>query len=250
MKKLLVSILILAVLVILGLWGLYANLDTIVKKVMEDVGSQVTGTPVSVSEVQLELAHGKAAVGSLAVSNPAGFSQPDIFTLGGIAVNINVSSLDAQPIIIDQITVDEPEVFYELGADGKSNLDVLKSNLRAGPDSGSAGQAGGDGAGQSMKMIIRKLIFTGGSLNASSAVTGDKPVSIELPGFSMMGLGAATGGATASQISREVFTELIERSARAVASAGADQLKDELRDQGREALDEQVGDALKGVFGN
>jgi hypothetical protein len=256
-KKVLIGLGILVVVAGIVLWRVYANLDKIVAKVIEDAGTEVTQTAVKVGGVELDLLNGKAGLSQLSVANPAGFSSGEIFSLELVSVAIDVKSVSSNPIIIDEIVVKQPRVAYEMNQQGISNLDVLKKNVESystSHDNGSgtptekqepAGQKGGE-----IKLIIRHLSFEGGELNAISALRPDKPVKARLPAFTMSNIGQASGGATSDQIAKEVLDRLVKQAVDAASKAGVDKLTDDLKDRATEKLGDKVGGALKGLLGD
>lgn len=252
MKKILIGLVVLVVLIGGVLWFAYSKLDVIVQKLVEQVGTEMTQTSVALNGVDLELLQGKAAVSELAVANPAGFSGSNAFTLDKIGVDIDVDSLKGSPIVINEILVRQPQVFYEINKDQVSNLDVLKKNIDSyssseAPASGSEGKEKTE-AGDGIKLIIKKLSFEGGKLSVASALVPDKKLEADLPAFNMSNLGQSTGGASTEQITKEILRRLIEQAAQAAAKAGADRLKDELKEKGKKALEEKVGGALEGLL--
>jgi len=257
MKKVFIGLGVLVVVLGIVLWRVYANLDKIVAKVIEDVGTEVTQTAVRVGGVELDLLKGKAGLSQLSVANPAGFSSPQIFSLELVSVAIDVESVSSNPIIIDEIVVRQPRVTYEINQQGTSNLDVLKKNVEsysAAHDSG-AGTAtkepeSGGQEGEEIRLIIRKLSFEGGELSATSALRPDKPIKAKLPAFSMSNIGQSGGGATTDQVAKEVLDRLVRQAGDAAARAGADKLADELQERAKEKLGDKVGGALKGLLGD
>jgi hypothetical protein len=257
MKKVLIGLGVLVVLVGIVLWRVYANLDKIVAKVIEDAGTEVTQTAVKVGGVELDLLNGKAGLSQLSVANPPGFSSPEIFSLELVSVAIDVKSVSSNPIIIDDIVVKQPRVAYEMNQQGISNLDVLKKNVKSystsrgkGPGSASEKQEPAGQVGEEIKLIIRRLSFEGGELNATSALRPDKPVKASLPAFTMSNIGQASGGATSDQIAKEVLDRLVKQAVDAASKAGVDKLADELQDKAKEKFGDKVGGALKGLLGD
>ena len=256
MKKVFIGLAVIAIVLGALLWWLGANLDGIVKKVIEDVGTDVTQTSVDVSGVGIKLLDGKAGISGLSVANPPGFSNPKIFTLDEVSVEIDIKSIKDNPIIINEILVRQPQVFYEMNKDGASNLDVLKKNVASYSASSSSSsspsdadkEAATDAKGEEMKLIIKKLNFEGGHLSAVSALAPDKKIEADLPAFHMSNLGQSTGGATSDQIAKQIMDRLVKQAIDVAAKAGVDQLTDDLKKKGKEALDEKVGDSLKGLF--
>lgn len=246
MKKVLIAVLVIAVIVGILVWRMYANLDAIVADAIQDIGTRVTGTSVTVEGVELQLLDGKAAVAGLNVANPPGFSAPDIFRLGRIAVELEVQSLGEGPVVIDRLLVSQPQVFLEMNEENRTNVDVLRKNLQANTASPPAEQPSGE-AHEPFRFVIRKLVFEGGSVSASSALAG-KSAAVELPGFEMTELGGADG-ATADLLAREILDRLARQAAAAGARAGLDTARKKLEEKATEKLDEKFGDKLKGVLG-
>jgi hypothetical protein len=258
MKKVMIGLGILLVVLGILLWRVYANLDKIVAKVIEDVGTEVTQTAVRVGGVDLDLLNGKAGLSQLSVANPAGFSSAHIFSLDRVSIAIDVESVSSNPVIIDEIVVAQPRVAYEINQQGTANLDVLKKNVAA----YSAARDGGGGTGtakeeqepaeqgEEIRLIIRTLRFEGGELNASSALRPDKPVKATLPAFTMSNIGQASGGATSEQIAKEVLDRLVKQATDAASKAGVDRLTDKLHEKASEKLGDKVGGALKGLLGD
>lgn len=253
MKKVFIGLAVIAIVLGALLWWLSANLDGIVKKVIEDVGTDVTQTSVDVSGVGIKLLDGKAAISGLSVANPPGFSGSNIFTLDKVSVEIDIQSINSNPIIINEILVRQPQVFYEMNKDQTSNLDVLKKNV-ASYSASSSSSSGADKEaetgkkGEELKLIIKKLNFEGGHLSAVSALAPDKKIEADLPAFQMNNLGQSTGGATSDQIAKQIMDRLVKQAVDVAAKAGVDQLTDELQKKGKEALDEKMGGTLKGLF--
>jgi hypothetical protein len=257
MKKVMIGLGILVVVLGILLWRVYANLDKIVAKVIEDVGTEVTQTAVRVGGVELDLMKGKAGLSQLSVANPAGFSSPNIFSLELVSVTIDVESVSSKPIVINEIVVRQPRVDYEVNMQGTSNLDILKKNVEgysASRDTGTGTateqQESAAHEGEQVRLIIRTLHFDGGELNASSALHPDKPVKASLPAFTMSNIGESSGGATSEQIAKEVLDRLVRQAADAARKAGVDKLTDELQDRATEKLGDKVGGALKGLLGD
>ena len=252
MKKIVIGLVVLVAVIGIGLWFVYSKLDVIVQRVVEQVGTEMTQTSVALNGVDLELLEGRAAVSELAVANPTGFSGPNIFTLDTIAVDIDVESLRSSPVVINEILVRQPQVFYEINKDRVSNLDVLKKNIE---DYSGSGRPSTDGQeeekteqGDAIKLIIKKLSFEGGKLSAASTLFPEKTIETDLPAFNLTNIGQSTGGASTEQIAKEVLQRLLEQAAQAAGRVGADKLKDEIKQKGKQLLDEQVGDAFKGLL--
>ncbi|UCF35619.1 MAG: hypothetical protein JSU96_12355, partial [Acidobacteriota bacterium] len=103
MKKLVIGVLLIGViLLVVAGYVLLSSLDTIVESVIEQSGSQITGTQVTVGSVEISLSTGEGVIRDIRVSNPEGFPQGDAFTLGQIEIGIDTESLAQAPIVLVQ----------------------------------------------------------------------------------------------------------------------------------------------------
>ena len=127
--KLSIILVFLVAVLIAALLYIWSSLDVLVASAIEKYGSQVTGTSVGVAGVQLELTQGKGSISGITVGNPSGFSQPNAFSLGNISTRVDVNTVTANPVVIDEITIKAPEIFYEINKKGVSNFDELKKNI-------------------------------------------------------------------------------------------------------------------------
>ncbi len=218
MKKFILIIAAVFVLLIAGsVIYVLTNIDSIVKAAIEKYGSQATKTEVSVSSVSVRLSSGAASISGLAVSNPPGFSTPDIFSLKDISTRIAVKSVTKTPIVIEDIRISGPEVFYEMNSSGANNLDALKKNMASPePPKKEPGRKKGQKKEKEVRLFIRKLVFENGRVEVRVASLGNKPVIVVLPRIELNDIGR-NGGATPTQVAQTVLTALAEETARTVA---------------------------------
>ena len=73
LKPLLLVLAVLAVIVAIGAYVLLGNLDNIVRRAVERTGSDLTGTPVTLDGVAIDLRAGRAPLSGLAVARPPGY---------------------------------------------------------------------------------------------------------------------------------------------------------------------------------
>jgi len=250
MKKVVLgAILVLLITIGFGVYYLLSNLDSLVKSAIETYGSEATQTSVRVDNVKIVLQDGSGAIRGLTIGNPNGFATPNAFSLGEIATQIDLKSLSEDVPVIEHITIRAPEVFFELNEKGQNNLDKLKSNLQSGASTSSSSSSAKSG-GSEPKLIIRKLIFSGGNIYARVVPT-DKDYELKLPNIQMNDLGGKTG-ATPSQIASQALQVLTDRALAEIKKKGIDQYKAQLEGEVNKRLDtekEKVGDKLKGVLG-
>lgn len=254
MKKIVLgAILVLVVCIGIGVFYLLSNLDDLVKKAIETYGSQATQTMVRVDSVKIELQKGAGAIRGLQVGNPAGYSTPNVFSLGEISTKVGLSD---DIIVIDHITVRAPEVFYEINQAGQNNLDQLNKNIAA-TSSGSSKDSSPSGSGPEPKIRIGKVLFVDGNIHAK-VVPLNKEYELKLPKVEMTNLGGKNG-ATPQQIANQIIRELSTQAQAAAKKAGIDQYKKHLEGKVNEKMKEEeqklrekIGsettDSLKGLL--
>ena len=224
MKKKIIIFVVLALILVIAGTAVYVltNLNSIVKAAIEMYGSQATKTAVRVSSVKIKLRNGEGAVLGLKVANPSGYSFSSIITLDNIAVRIEVNSITSTSIVIDNILISGPEVFYEMKESGTANVDVLKKNLKL-SGSPSEEQPKKSSKDKEIKLTVRKLVFEKGKVHVRIAKLVDKPYTVELPRLELTDIGKH-GGATPAEIARIMATALAEETAKAVARTQGERL--------------------------
>lgn len=262
MKKVVLgAVLVLLITIGGGVYLLLSNLDQLVKSAIETYGSQATQTPVRVEKVKFGLQEGSGAISGLTVGNPPGFIDLQIFSLGEIATRIDLKSLTEDVIVIDQISVRGAEVFFELNAEGKTNLNEFKQRLPSAGAGSTASAPPVQSSGGEPRLLIRKLLFSDGSIHAR-VVPLRKDYELKLPSFELANLGGKEG-VTPTQIADRVLKVLTERALAEIKKQGLDQYREKLEGELKQQLDvekqkleqklndkvgQEVGDKLKGLL--
>ena len=260
--KLAKNITLAAVLLILIVAGaglyLWSSLDSLVAGAIEKYGSEVTQTPVRVSGVKIDITAGEGAISGLTVGNPNGFSAPSIFTLAEIKTSIDTATITQPVIVIKEINVNAPKVFYEIDKSGNSNLDALNKNIVT-----ATGSSESSDSSEAPKVIINRLVISNGEVESRIAALGNKPLSIGLPKIILTDIGKSSGGASPSEVAEEVLNAIMKKTRIAVTNLdldkylgkNLDEVK-QLESKLRETLDAKSVEealiksgALKGLFG-
>lgn len=251
MKKLLIIGGIVLSVIVGGAVYLFSSLDTIVKKIIEDVGTQVAGVKVSVGGVKISLSEGKASISSLSVANPPGFSSDPAFKLGEISVTLDTGSLTKNPIVVKDVQVGAPAVSYELGGSG-SNLDQLQKNVQAFTAKSGAGKPAepakpSSAKSEEKKVVIDRLAITGGQVKLAAGGIPGANTTAKLGDIVLTGIGKDSGGASAAQVAQKVLDALVNGAVK--ASSGFGNLVGGAADKVKAAIPGDAGNAVKGLFG-
>ena len=269
MKKIIPAAILIIVIAIAGsVYYLLTNLDALIEAAIEKYGSEATQTSVLVDGVKTDLTNGAAAITGLTIGNPAGYDLPNAFSLGEIRVGVDLQSLQEEPYIINEITVLAPQVYVEINEDNKTNLNDLKNNLAAGAKSSSQDKESQEAGGSAKepRLIIRRIKFADGAIQARVAAMKDKEYKLKLPSFDMKNLGGSKG-ATPSEIANEVLKRLTDQASDVVKKEIVDAELNKLKEKAQMQIDEEkaklqdkvdsqlegekdkVKDKLKNLFG-
>lgn len=240
MKKFFIGVVLLIIIAIAGsVYYVLTNLDSLVEAAIEKYGSEATQTAVLVDGVKIDLTDGAAGITGLTVGNPDGYALPYAFSLGEIRVAIDLESLQDEPYIINEITVLAPQVFVEINEDNKTNLNALKKNLSSGSTSAAGGEKSSttaDGSAKEPRLIIRRVTFADGNIQARIAALNNKELQLKLPGLDMANLGG-TKGATATELASEILKRLTERASDVVKKDIIDAELNKLKAEAQEKID-------------
>lgn len=235
-KKIAITLLVLIVAVGAGVYYAFSNMDAIVQRAIERYGTAATQTDVRLDGVKLALAAGEAELSGLSIDNPKPFNTSvKAFQLGLIKVKLDTQSLrGAGPIIIREITIDKPQVNYEITNTGDSNLRAIQRNAEQYVKNLGGNKAGSNpepakGNDGSRKVIINDLYVRNGQVGVSAQLVDSKGFSGELPDIHLTGIGKKSGGASAAQVTEQLLAALTSGAAK-VATAGIAQNLGGLRD--------------------
>lgn len=247
MKKAIIGVVVLLIVAIGGgAFFLFSNLDSLVKKVIEEAGTKVAGVKVSVASVKISLTEGKGTISGLTVANPSGFKTPTAFTLGAVTVGIDTSTVTKNPVVIKEVLVAAPQVTYEMGSGG-SNFDAIQKNVQAFTGGGSGKSEPAAKGGDETKVIIDLLQLTDGKLTLATPLPGGA-ASTDLPDIKLTGIGRSGGGASAAEVASKLLNAISQAAIKAASNMGVGKLID----GATEAVGGQAKgatDAVKGMFG-
>jgi hypothetical protein len=220
--------------VVVGGFLLYSSLDAIVKAAIEKIGSDVTGTEVRVTDVDISPATGEGALRGFRVTNPEGFEDEQAFEFDEITMKIDLATLASDPVVIEEIVVQSPRIRYELGGKG-TNVGAIQKNVE-GYTEGSE-PAGGP------SFIIKHLYFRDGQINVAGASLLKKGVGSPLPDLHMTDIGTEEGGVTPAVLTKKVTAALGRKVVTAVGKIDLGELESDTKEAAK-----KTGQKIKGLF--
>ena len=232
-RTVVIGIVVLLILAVGGAaWWLYASRDALIKRAIERYGPELTGVSVKVKAVKLEPLDGRGAISGVELGNPKGFSAPHSVSLGEIRLAVDPATITADVVHVREISLEAPSITYERGAQG-DNLSAIQKHIESRLPKSKGGQGAAKEPGPERKFIIDRVQVRKAKVNYAGVATAD------LPDIQLRDLGKKTNGATAAEITREVWGEL-QRVAIARAPAALEGLRDKAKD---------VSERLKGLIG-
>jgi hypothetical protein len=211
MKRIALAAVVLGiVLLAAGAAYLVWSLDARVARAIEQNGTRIAGTPVSVKSVDIELAAGKGTIRGLRVANPEGFSGDDAIALDAIELVIDGRSLGQQPFRVTRVRIGESVVNFELTEQGGSNIERIARHVSGPSDTGESSRGG-----EPQRIAIEELSFVGGEIFLAHPGAGD-PERVNLPSLELQDLGGeqgATGGEIGELIARAFMRRVVAATA-------------------------------------
>jgi uncharacterized protein involved in outer membrane biogenesis len=220
LKKLKRIVLIVVVLVVVGVVAAIWNVNSIVRAAVEKGAGATLDLPTSLGGARVGLLTGDVSLSELKLGSPAGFSAPEMFTLGNVDVDTSYGKLFGNPTQIETIRIEKPKLVLEFKG--------LSSNIKALADSLTPPQTIDPTAtvepvapGQEVKkLIIGQLSVK----DAQVIVTSDlpilpKPIEIAIPPIVLNQVGNADGNRSGEEMDR-IISELIARLTSEAAKSG------------------------------
>ncbi|MCR4378204.1 MAG: hypothetical protein NUV50_08955 [Rhodospirillales bacterium] len=258
MKKLAIGLGLIVVVLAIGIYYLAQNAGRFVEAVIEEQGSRVTQVNVALDGVDISLADLKAGLRGLTIANPSGFKTPRAVNLGEISVKLG-EDWSPSLIVVDEVMVRNPEVTYEIGADG-SNIAAIQKNvedfMRVVSGGKSSEPAPADD-GSAPKIVINDLYIKGGKVNVSSTLLQGKVLPTPLPEIHLSDIGKKSGGASPAEVVDQVISAITKSAGSAAGSLDLSQLgladisgtAAEMGKAAKDAAEKAAQDALQGVGG-
>jgi hypothetical protein len=236
MKILLVFLGLLLALGVAAYLFLASRLDSLVVHGVNTYGPKLTQTKVELVSASLSPLTGSGSLTGLSVGNPAGWSDGRAFYLGKVQVDVELRSVLGDPIVINEISIDQPEFAYE-STFVSSNIKDLLKNMEKSAGKGGGGREPAAREDQARKFIVKKFRLTNGKATVEA---GGKALVVTLPAISLDNLGVAEGGITAGQLSGVLMNRVLGGIVAGTAKAlGSEDLSvDKIKAAAKKAADE------------
>lgn len=238
MKKLLLSLVIIVALLALGAFivGRFF-VGAAITAGVNTFGPSLTQTTVHLDRASVSPFSGQGTLTNFVVGNPKGWSDRNVFRLGEVSIQLEpLTVLGRQPIVIDSIVINQPEIAYETKI-VSSNVGDLMKNIEAAVGGGGTQQTTGDQK-PPRKLIVKHFVLRDAKVTVG---LGAAAVTVPMPAIELHDIGVKEGGITPAAVAFAVMRSVSAQVASAAANAIA---KDGLNHTVKNA-----GDTLKNLLG-
>lgn len=237
-RKFLITGAVLAGLALAVYFGLGLFLGSVAKAGINRFGPRLTQTEVRLSSANISPFSGSGTLSGLYVGNPAGWSHGHALYVGKIHLDIEPFSVLGDHIVINEITIDQPEFVYETHL-VSSNIKALLDNIEGYHKKD--GQAEETDRGRPIKFVVKKFRLTHGKVSLG---VGPAALPLALPTVALDNLGVDEGGITPDQLASAVMSKvlggILQASAGAAIKTGAGTMTGAV---------EKTGEGLLHLFG-
>lgn len=198
---------------------LVMSVNVIVKSGIEDVGSEMTGTAVTVDRVSISPFSGSGIISGFRVANPDGFSRPNALEIEDFSIELDLFSLFSDEIVVHEIVITTPAVYVEQKMP-ENNINEIMSNMRD-VSSYEASDA---------SIVIERFVMTDGSAELYTEIGGEQTARVDINDIELTDLGRGGGRDAVEDVILEIAERVAGESLRSAARSGGEQIKDAIRD--------------------
>lgn len=250
MKKIIIAGICIVILLLIVLIVGMSNLGPLITYAVNTYGPGVTGTKVSLEDVDVKLFSGVAVVRGFTLGNPEGFNSPHVLAADSVYLDVDEKTLTGDTVVIERIEVLKPDIIYETSGRTDNVQTILKnikgeSSAKAQPEGGTAGEPS---AGK--KFIIKDVLITGGTVKLAATMLKDKQITASLPDIHLENLGSDQGGAAAEAVFKQIFAAVYDEvRSQSVETALKKHLRSIEKDAGslREDVEKELKDFSKKI---
>ncbi len=224
-KKILWALAAVMVLVIVAGVVVYANINRILKNVVETQATSQLNVKTTLNSADLSIFGGKLGLNQLEIASPQGYTAEHMFTLGDAKVAVEYGQLRSDPVHIKQIILKKPRLVIEQ-KDMKLNFQALMDQKPKGADqpapSGSPSTPSPDTSSpkpaesKPLRLIIDDIELEGAEVVLRAGLPGlSKDLVVQIPSLSIKNIGSGDGsenGAAVKDVVMQVVTAMASKS--------------------------------------
>lgn len=241
MKKwILRTIVVVAVLLVLGVVATALFLGSIVKKGVETIGPPITKTDIRLDSASISILSGSGSIKGFVLGNPQGYQTPQAIKVGTVELGVRPGSIFSDKVEVTHVRLLSPDITLETQGVNfmANNLNSILQNVQAaaGPDA-DKGKEPTKSGGAAKKLQVNEFLITGAKVNISSSLLSGKSASVMLSDIRLQNLGRGPEGITAAELTQVVMVQLVPAVLEAARTAIS-------------GISQQASDLIKGATGS
>ena len=202
-----------------GIWILSLSVDSIVKSAIEDRGSQMTGTTVTVDQVSISPFSGEGTIRGLRVANPEGYGTDHAIVIDDFYISLDLFSVFSDEILIHEIRISNPSIYVEQKLP-ENNLRMILNSIRDHAEEHPS----------DVDMFVAYFLMQDGAVDLYTEVGGERSARVEMSEVELHDIGTKDTGQAAEQVITVIAEQVTRQALQAAAQSGAEQIRDAIRD--------------------
>lgn len=219
MKPVFQVLVALIAIVTIGALVLSFTIDGIVKSNIESTTSEMLNTSVTVDDVSISILDGNGTIDGITIHNPEGFSDNPAMQLKQISMSVSLSSLISDTVIVNEIRIQQPELYFEQKTSG-NNFNALTKNIS-------------DTSESDYNLIVDYLQVNDGHVTLTSDIGEERSAEAEFSQIEIEGIGRE-GNNTVEQTMRQILEPILQKALQEAVERG---LKDKAKEKLQDLLD-------------
>lgn len=217
-KRIKYSLLGLLIVIAAGFLAITLTIDSMVSSSIEQVGSDMTGTPVTVDGVSISPFSGSGTISGFHVANPDGYSREFAIEIEEFFIELEPFTLFSDDVIINRIVISGASVYVEQKLP-ENNIRDIMSHLNSVPE----------GEASDASLVIEQFVLENATADLFTEVGGERSAQVDISRIELRDLGRGGEQETAEAVIKQIAEEVAGESLEAAAGSGLEQLKDAVR---------------------
>ncbi len=207
--------------IILSLLLVTFTVDRVVKSGIEESGTEILQTAVTVDNVSISVFNGSGTLEGFKVQNPEGFSDASAMNIDEASIKIDLGSLLSDQVIVNEVVINSPDIYFEQEGMGV-NLRELSKNMNSIQDESQENSE--------TRLVVERLVVTNGKITVSSSLNRNGSTEVSLSEITINDIGR-DGNNTVKQSVEEILRPLFQKAIEdALKSGVTEQLEDKVRE--------------------
>jgi hypothetical protein len=218
---------------------LYVNLDGMVQRAIEEKGTALTRTKVTVASVRLSPFSGQGVISGLRVANPPGYAKKNAVEVDSLGLKLQLKSLRTPVVVVDSIVIDGPRVDLEANEKG-INITRLQKNIESSEAAQEKQAASGEAKAKPKKLIIGLFRIDDGKFRVQGERAAEEGRTLTLDKVELRQIGRKKGGVPAAVATKQIAKAVVKSASEKPIEAARQRTKDAAKGLIRDSLDQLV----------